>query len=137
MSERSPDLIHAQIRELPNSLYRVVPDEVKKYALGYYGKLLAPVEPNVLDRIVANGSPRVALKPTSPAPAVAKLRKQYPNASDDERILRFMFAGSQVDDMIAAGPMRTEYAFEKPLVRLMRGLAARRVSRVHISRTAA
>ena len=81
--------------------------------------------------------PRIALKPTSPAPAVAKLRKQYPNASDDERILRFMFAGSQVDDMIAAGPMRTEYAFEKPLVRLMRELAARRVSRVHISRTAA
>jgi hypothetical protein len=39
--------------------------------------------------------------------------------------------------MIAAGPMRTEYAFEKPLVRLMRELAARRVSRVHISRTAA
>lgn len=117
--------------------YRVVPDEVKKYALGYYGRLLAPVEPSVLDRIVANGSPRIALTPSPPAPAVAKLRKQYPNASDDERILRFMFAGSQVDDMLAAGPMRTEYAFEKPLVRLMRELAARRVSRVHISRTAA
>ena len=27
--------------------YRMVPDEVKKYALGYYGKLLAPVDPDV------------------------------------------------------------------------------------------
>ena len=25
--------------------YRYVPNEVKKYALGYYGKLLAPVDP--------------------------------------------------------------------------------------------
>lgn len=117
--------------------YRVVPDEVKKYALGYYGRLLAPVNPDVLDRIVANGSPRIALKPQPPAPAVAKLRKQYPSASDDERILRYMFAGTQVDDMLAAGPMRTEWAYEKPLVRLVRELAARRVSRVAISRSPA
>jgi oxaloacetate decarboxylase alpha subunit len=106
---------------------------VKKYALGYYGKLLAPVEPEVLDRIVSNGSPRIALKPTPPEPAVARLRKQYPNASDDERILRFMFAGTQVDEMLAAGPMKTEYVFEKPLVRLIRELAARRVTRVYFS----
>src|SRR5271154_3691619 len=43
--------------------YRYVPDEVKKYALGYYGKLLAPVDPNVLDAIVRNGSPQIAIKP--------------------------------------------------------------------------
>ena len=115
--------------------YRVVPDEVKKYALGYYGRLLAPVDPDVLDRIVANGSPRIALTPQPPAPAVAKLRKQYPGASDDERILRYMFAGTQVDDMLAAGPMRTAWQYEKPLVRLVRELAARRVSRVYVSRS--
>ena len=55
--------------------YRTVPDEVKKYALGYYGKLLAPVDPDVLDRIVANGSPRIALKPAAacrrPSPSCA------------------------------------------------------------------
>ena len=114
--------------------YRYVPDEVKKYALGYYGKLLAPVDPDVLDRIVANGSSRIALKPEPLAPAVAALRKQYPGASDDERILRFMFAGTQVDQMLAAGPMQTAYTFEKPLVRLVRELAERRITRVHFSR---
>ncbi len=114
--------------------YRYVPDEVKKYALGYYGKLLAPVDPDVLDRIVANGSSRIALRPEPLAPAVAALRKQYPAASDDERILRFMFAGAQVDQMLAAGPMKTEYVFEKPLVRLVRELAERRITRVHFSR---
>jgi oxaloacetate decarboxylase alpha subunit len=113
--------------------YRVVPDEVKKYALGYYGKLLAPVDPGVLDRIVQNGSPKIALKPEPLPPAVQKLRKQYPDASDDERLLRFMFAGRQVDEMLAAGAMKTDYVFEAPLVTLVRELATRRVSRVHFT----
>jgi oxaloacetate decarboxylase (Na+ extruding) subunit alpha len=113
--------------------YRTVPDQVKKYALGYYGKLLAPVDANVLDRVVANGSPKIGLRPQALPPAVAKLRKQYPDIDDDERLLRFMFAGGQVDDMLAAGAMVTEYAFEKPIVRLVRELSERRFARVHFS----
>ena len=115
--------------------YRTVPDEIKKYALGYYGKPLAPVEPGVLDRIIANGSSRIALKPQPPAPAMAGLRRKYPRASDEERLLRHLYAGSQVDDMLAAGAMRTEYSFAKPLVRLLRELAARpRVGRVYVEK---
>src|SRR5664280_1107143 len=89
--------------------YRTVPDEVKKYALGYYGRLVAPVAPDVLDRIVENGSKTIPLHPEPPAPALNDLRRNYPNASDEERLLRFMFAGSQVDDMLAAGPTVTRY----------------------------
>jgi oxaloacetate decarboxylase (Na+ extruding) subunit alpha len=113
--------------------YRTVPDEVKKYALGYFGKLLAPVDPDVLDRIVENGSRKIPLKPQPLPPAVDKLRSQYPNAPDDERILRFMFAGQQVDEMQAAGAMKTDYVFEAPLVKLVRELTARRVTRVSFS----
>lgn len=113
--------------------YRLVPDEVKKYALGYFGKLLAPVDPEVLDRIVHNGAPGIALQPQAPAPGVDGLRRKYPQADDDERLLRYMFSGSQVDDMIAAGPTQTEYRFDKPLVRLVGELAKRRRSgRIHI-----
>jgi oxaloacetate decarboxylase alpha subunit len=64
--------------------YRRVPDEVKKYALGYYGKLLAPVDPNVLDAIVHNGSGHIALEPTPLEPGLPRLRKRYPHASEDE-----------------------------------------------------
>jgi oxaloacetate decarboxylase (Na+ extruding) subunit alpha len=112
--------------------YKIVPNEVKKYALGYYGKLLAPVEPAVLDRIVANGSSSIAMKPDPLAPAVAALRKRYPDADDDERVLRFMYAGTQVDDMLAAGPMNLDYQFEAPLTRLVRGLADRKFSRIYV-----
>ncbi len=105
--------------------YKVVPDEVRKYALGYYGKLLAPVESNVLDRIIANSSPSIPLEPEPPPPAAEALRRKYRNATDDERLLRFMFAGSQVDEMLAAGPMQTHYAFQQPLQALLTGLAKR------------
>jgi len=125
--------IQAVLNVVHQDRYRHVPDEVKKYALGYYGKILAPVDADVLDRIIANGSPHIALKPEPLAPALAKLRRQYPRATDDERALRIMFAGTQVDDMLSAGPTRTDYVFEKPLVRLVRELASRKITRVHFS----
>jgi oxaloacetate decarboxylase alpha subunit len=128
--------IQAVLNVIDGERYLHVPDEVKKYALGYYGRLLAPVDANALDRIVQNGSARIALKPEPLAPGLAKLRRQYPNASDDELALRSMYAGQQVDGMLAAGPMQTQYVFEKPLVRLIRELAARRITRVHFSTAA-
>ncbi len=112
--------------------YKVVPNEIKKYALGYYGKLLAPVDPNVLDRIVHNGSPDIRPEPQALAPALNALRKLYPHANDDERVLRFMYAGTQVDDMLAAGLMNMDYHFEAPLTRLVRGLSERKFSRIYL-----
>jgi oxaloacetate decarboxylase alpha subunit len=112
-----------------------VPDEVKKYALGYYGKPLAPVAPDVLDRIINNGSPKIALKPRPLEPAVDAMRKKYPGISDEERLLRHLYAGSQVDDMRAAGPMQTSYYFDKPVVRLLKELAKRpRAGRVYVEK---
>jgi hypothetical protein len=46
-----------------------------------------------------------------------------------------MFAGQQFDEMLAAGAMKTEYIFEKPLVKLVRELVRRRVTRVSFSTT--
>ena len=127
----------AVLNVMQGERYRTVPDEVKKYALGYYGKLLAPIEPDVLDRIIANGSSAIALKPQPLAPAVPRLREKYPNLSDEERLLRHLYAGSQVDDMRAAGPMQTEYYFDKPVVRLLKELTKRRTpGRIAISKGA-
>ncbi len=125
----------AVLNVMQGERYKTVPDEVKKYALGYYGKTLAPVEPNVLDRIIANGSPRIALKPQPLAPAVAAMRAKYPGISDEERLLRHLYAGSQVDDMRGAGALQIEYHFDKPVVRLMKELARRpRAGRVYIEK---
>jgi oxaloacetate decarboxylase alpha subunit len=106
--------------------YRIVPNEEKKYALGYYGKLLGPVDPDALDRNVENGSKDIALTPQPLAPAVDALRAKYPNADDDERLLRFMLAGTQVDEMLAAQPMDTRYSAKSPIVDLVERLVKRR-----------
>ena len=63
------------------------------------------------------------------------MRRKYPNIGDEERLLRHLYAGSQVDDMRAAGPMQTEYHFDQPIVRLLKELATRRnVGRIYISK---
>ena len=106
--------------------YRVVPNEIKKYVLGYYGKLLAEVDGEAMDRIVANGSPAIALKPQPLAPAVAGLRRQYPNASDDELLLRCQLPGAFVDAMLAAQPVDHAYSASMPIVDLVKKLLQRR-----------
>ena len=71
--------------------YAVVPDEVKKYALGYFGKHLSPVDPDVMDRIVERGSKQIPLEAPEPEPAVDRLRARYPDMPDEERFLRYSF----------------------------------------------
>ena len=105
--------------------YAAVPDEVKMYALGHFGRLLAPVDPQVLDRIVSNGARHIALKPEALEPALPGLRRAYPDADDDERLLRFMFPGDEVDHMRAAGPLRVEIPSSSPVARLVEALAER------------
>lgn len=113
--------------------YRIVPNEVKKYALGHYGKLPAPVDPEALDRIVENGSKDIALGPRPLAPGVRALRKRYPDASDEERLLRYMLPGHSVDEMLAAQPVSTVYDFSSPLVDFIgKMIRQRRPGRVHI-----
>ena len=102
--------VQATLNVLEAERYARIPDEVKRYALGYYGRLPAPVEPGVLDRIVENGSPTIALTPPEREPVVDALRKQYPNASDDERLLRHSFPAHVLDDRIPE-PRRAAGAF--------------------------
>ena len=68
----------AAMNVLYGERYRVVPDEVKKYALGYFGRLPFPVNPDALDRIVENGSDYIPLEPPELEPAVPTLRSRYP-----------------------------------------------------------
>ena len=125
----------AVLNVLSGERYKVVPDEIKKYVLGYYGKLLAPVEPNVLDKVIENGSHKIALKPEQPGAGVPALRKRFPNMSDEERLLRHSYAGTQVDDMFATGPLKTQYSFEKPVMRLLTELIKRpKLTRVFIQK---
>ncbi|MGI9411723.1 MAG: pyruvate carboxylase subunit B [Hyphomicrobiaceae bacterium] len=118
--------VQATLNVVRGERYDIVPLEVKKYALGYYGNLLAPVAPDVLDRIVERGPKDLPLTPPVLEPVVANLRKQYPELSDDERLLRYFFDKDLVDSAIAS-PIDTEVysVTETPLLHLLRELTKR------------
>lgn len=118
--------VQAMMNVVGGERYGSVADEIKMYALGHFGKLLAPVEPNVLDRIVANGSSKIPIELQALKPARPELEKKYPNLDDDERLLRYMFAGGEVDEMQAAGPIRITAARNTPIESLLQALVERK-----------
>ncbi len=79
--------------------YSVVPNEIKKYALGYYGEPLAPIDPEALEKILTNGSSEITEERPELEPLLPSLKAQYPDDDVDTLLLRAMFAGTQVDEM--------------------------------------
>jgi oxaloacetate decarboxylase alpha subunit len=125
-----PAIVGAQavMNVLNSERYKVVPDEVKKYVCGYFGDLPLPVDGNVKDRIIANGSKDVALTPPALEPVVPGLRKRYPNIGDDELLLRYMYGDEKID---ALQPTASDDSFscQHEVVDLVAGLARRPIGR--------
>ena len=118
--------VQATLNVVEGERYRTVPLEIKKFALGTYGKLLAPIEPNVLDRIMTRGPKGVAATPPERKPVVPQLRAKYPHASDDERLLRYFFDAPLVDTALAHRVDPDEFAIgDKPLAALLKELTKR------------
>jgi len=108
--------------------YATVPDEVRKYALGYYGELAAPIDPRVFDRITRGEQPVTARPGELLAPAVDRVRSERgPFASDDDLLLATFYNHEQYTRLVEARPIVTDYAVAlTPLATLVRELAARR-----------
>ncbi|MDM0106920.1 carboxylase [Variovorax sp. J22R24] len=121
-----PAIVSAQavMNVLNNERYKVVPDEVKKYVCGYFGELPLPVDANVKDRIIANGSKDVALEPPAIEPVLPGLRRRYKDIGDDELLLRYMYGDEKINGL---GPTATDDSFSlrHPVVDLVAGLAGR------------
>lgn len=91
--------------------YSVVPDEVIQYAAGYYGEPVAPIEPNVLDKIMSMPRAKEILAHPPEQPDLAELRRRHGTGTDDdELILRALVPATDLDRMRAAGPVQREFA---------------------------
>ena len=130
--------VQAMLNVISGERYKVVPDEIKRYALGHYGRPAAPIDPDVLDKIILNGSQAIKLTAPDPQPVVPELRRQYPRADDEELILRYLFEGVHLDSMKKAGPIATDdprLSVTQPLTMLMQALAERpRFGRIMIQK---
>ena len=92
--------------------YKQVPDGVLQYVAGWFGKPNVPIDPNVLDKITSLPRAKEFLNKEVAQPTVKEIRKQMgigPGVSDEEFLLRYSMSDRDVDEMLAAGPMKTTY----------------------------
>jgi oxaloacetate decarboxylase alpha subunit len=94
------------------SRYKVIPDELLQYVAGWFGEPPVPIDKDVLDKIASNPRAKLFFNKDVPQYSVAELRKQMglgPNVSDEEFLLRYTITDKGVDEMLAAGPLKTTY----------------------------
>ena len=101
--------IQAVLNIVTGKRYGTVPDEVIQYAAGFYGEPVAPVDPAVMDRIMA--APRAKEVAASPPQflEIAELMKQHGTEDEDELIYRAFLPQADIDKMRSAGPVRQDY----------------------------
>lgn len=90
--------------------YSVVPDEVIQYAAGFYGDPVAPIDGDVMDRIMATPRAKEILASPPEQPDADELRRRHGTGEDDdELILRALVPASEIDAMRRAGPVARDY----------------------------
>jgi oxaloacetate decarboxylase alpha subunit len=89
--------------------YAIIPDEVIQYAAGFYGETAAPIDANVLDKIMSTPRAKEVIASSPEQPTIDELRKRYGTNDDDELILRALVPASDLERMRAAGPVKTTY----------------------------
>ena len=84
--------------------YKTIPDELRKYILGYYGRPPAPIDQDLLDRVAKKSSDVVTGPSGSHVPPVLdKIRKERgPFKSDDDLLLAAMYPDEIIQTLFAA-----------------------------------
>jgi oxaloacetate decarboxylase alpha subunit len=115
----------AVLNVVTGARYSIVPDEVVAYAAGHYGEPPAPVDPGVLDRIMASArAAEVAARPPE-QPTLDELRERHGTGGDDDLlILRALIPEHDLEAMRAAGPVRRDFPLSSPEVAEVRALMA-------------
>ena len=109
-----------------NERYGVIPDEIIRYALGKFGRPNVPIDPDVMDRIMANPRTKELDAETGMADLKTLRGKLGETLSDEEFLLRATMPANLVDAMQDAGPApRTFDPKEQPVMDLVRQLMAR------------
>lgn len=101
--------IQAVLNVVTGKRYGTVPDEVIQYAAEYYGKPVAPVDPDVMDKIMSSARAKDVLANPPEEPTLDDIKKQYGTEDEDELIYRAFLPDADVAKMRAAGPVKTSY----------------------------
>ena len=129
--------VQAVFNVMHGERYRTIPSDLSLYARGYYGEFAAPIEPNVLDRILEGENPA----PIDPAenylePMVEKARAELGNSRSDEELLLALFFSRPTLEKFRQSKKAIELKVaEKPLVAFVQELAKRPdLKRIHFEK---
>lgn len=101
--------IQAVLNIVTGKRYSIATDEVIAYAAGYYGEMVAPIEPNVLDKIMSSPRAKHVVANPPEQPSIQELRKRHGTQDDDELLLRALVPEADLNKMRAAGPVKRDY----------------------------
>ncbi|MDR3554047.1 MAG: pyruvate carboxylase subunit B [Syntrophobacteraceae bacterium] len=99
--------VQAMEHVISGKRYEQITDEVVKYALGYYGEPVVPIEANVMDKIMNYPRTKEFLnwKPEGYLKTVEEFRKELgPELSDDELLLKVLIPGKPPSKAKPKGP---------------------------------
>ena len=116
-------MTQAVLNVMGKERYATVPDEVRKYVLGYYGEIAGPIDPNIFDRIAKGAAPTTARPGDLIEPGIPRVRRERgPFASDDDLLLAAFYSDGQYRALKAAGAIKTDYPLAStPLVHADKG----------------
>jgi oxaloacetate decarboxylase alpha subunit len=101
--------IQAVLNVVLDERYKVVPEEVLHYALGHYGPLMRPIEPEIAEKIFSQPRVKDLESWERDQTTLEEFRQKLgKNLSDEELLLRYLAPEEHVDKMLAGGPLRTE-----------------------------
>ncbi|MGN6669627.1 MAG: pyruvate carboxylase subunit B [Trinickia sp.] len=119
-------ITQAVLNVVQGERYKTVPDEVRKYALGYYGKLAAEPSAEFLARANIKPSEMVTERPGERVASwVPRLRTELGKSASDEQVLLRAFYDEPL--LAALKPPAAKYAYKtSPLHELIRYVGARK-----------
>jgi oxaloacetate decarboxylase alpha subunit len=106
--------IQSVLNVVTGERYGSVPDEVLVYVLGHLGQPPAPIDENVLDRMLSTDRGREMQSWQPPQPTIPELKEQYGDRSmsDEELLRRYLVPRQDVEATHAAGPPARAYHFD-------------------------
>lgn len=102
----------ATMNVLTGERYKVIPTGIIEYACEWFGPPTIPIEPAIFDRIISQPPAKEIFGQEFPQPSITELRREMglgSGVSDEEFLLRYTMTDLEVDQMLAAGPINTNY----------------------------
>jgi oxaloacetate decarboxylase alpha subunit len=115
----------ATLNVVQGERYKTIPDEIRKYAMGYYGRLAAPPAEQFLERAGIRPDDLVTERPGEHIePWIPRLRKQLgPSVPDEDLLLNAFYSKALLEPLKKSTP-QLEFR-TTPLTELIRFLGSR------------